>query len=599
MTAHQTHRILQEIRPDGTLILTAPGPDTVDGPLLPAILETQARENGDQPFVIEPDPTAPQFQTFAEAHARATDLGRAFRGFGLSPDRPLAILSQNSITHALVSLGAMIAGVPVAPISVAYSTMPDKGRLRDVLQTLQPGLVFAEDGSAFADALTVAATLGFSTLVDRNAGSGAECPTLDTFCETHGGDDITLPVVQADTLAKIQFTSGSTGGPKGAMVTHGMMASNQQAMAAVWPFLTDTPPVLVDWLPWNHTYGGNLVFNCALFNGGTLVIDNGRPAPGLFDQTMDNFRNHPPVVHFGVPRGFAMLVPALEADDTFAGTYFSRLRAMFTAGAALPRDLWDRYRRLARQHGRPDLQVHIGWGATETSPVASISPAASDRHNNIGVPIPGASIKMAPNDGKMELRVRGPMVMPGYWKRPELSRDAFDDEGYYVIGDAGVLLDPERPEKGILFDGRVAENFKLTTGTWVQVTDLRLAAIDRGAPVIQDAVITGHDRDEIGMLVFLNLDGARQVAGDPTANLAQLAENDRVRGRIRDTLAGFAGESSSSRIRRALILPDAPSVDAGEMTDKGYLNQRAALAGRAAAVERLHARPTDPGVILP
>jgi feruloyl-CoA synthase len=561
-----------------------------------AMLQSSARMAPDHPFLIHPTGLDRKVLTFSDAQQNARRLAGALLGLGLSQERPLAILSGNSINHALLSLAAQIAGIPVAPISVAYSQLADLSRLAQIFSVLTPGLVFAEDGAAFSRALKLAVETGVPTMVARNGTTAAERMFADALV---GRMDTAMAEIQASDTAKVLFTSGSTGVPKGVIVTHQMMCSNQEAIAQVWPFVADTPPVLVDWLPWNHVFGGNLVFNFALRHAGTLVIDDGRPLPGQFDKTIQNLKDYPPTVHFGVPRGFEELVRVLDRDADFAKLYFSRLQAMFTAGAALPAVVWDRYRELAQRYGLPELGIHVAWGATETSPVASISPKDNIRADNIGCPLPGAEIKLVPNEDKSELLVRGPMVTPGYWRRPDLSADAFDEDGFYRIGDAGKLVDEGAPEKGIQFDGRIAENFKLVTGTWVQAGMLRLAAVSAGGSLIQDAVVTGHDRDSVGLLIFLNRNVGRQVSGKPEAELSELEKCPLVRAKLSAVLTSLSGAGSSSRVARALVLPDMPSIEAGEITDKGYLNQRALLRSRADMVERLYADPPHPDVVLP
>ncbi|MQV24876.1 hypothetical protein CN116_05520 [Sinorhizobium meliloti] len=562
-----------------------------------AMLDAAAMRAPDHHFLIHASGGDARSLKYGDAARRVRQLGGALLEFGLSADRPLAILSGNSIDHAVFSLAAQYAGVPVAPISVAYSQLKDLARLRQVLEALTPGLVFAEDGGNLATALELASSLGAPVAVMRNGTPEAEGLAANLLSGAAG--HAALRTIAAHEPAKILFTSGSTGAPKGVIVTHEMICSNQEAMVQIWPFLNEIQPVLVDWLPWNHVFGGNLVFNCAIRNAGTLVIDNGRPLAGQFDQTVQNLRDYAPTIHFGVPRGFEELVGRLESEDDFARIYFSGLRAMFTAGASLPSSVWVRYHALAGKYGRQDLGVHVAWGSTETSPVVSISPRDNTRSDNLGAPLPGAEIKLVPSEDKFELRLRGPMVTPGYWRRPELNEEAFDEEGFYRIGDAGKLLDPTAPEKGILFDGRIAENFKLVTGTWVQAGVIRPAAVSAGKSLIQDAVVTGQDRSEVGLMLFLNRAVAAQLAETPNATLAELARSEVIRQRVAAILGELTGGGSSSRVARALILPDEPSIETGEITDKGYLNQRALLRSRADMVERLYAEPLDPDVILP
>ncbi|MCZ4292235.1 AMP-binding protein [Hoeflea alexandrii] len=580
------------------IVLAGPNPVLPSYPTFGDMLRASAKRAPDAVAFVHRTADVVETVSYAQALQRSEACADALRSFGLSQDRPLAILSQNSIPHAIVAMGAMLAGVPVAPISVPYSQISDMTRLRQVLTLLGPGLVFAEDGAAFGRGLKLAQSLGIPTSANTNVDGPEVDHCLDSLLSASTAGASGGAEIAPSSVAKVLFTSGSTGEPKGVIVTHGMICSNQAAMAELWPAVQTEPPVIVDWLAWNHTFGGNLVFNCAIHNAGTLVIDNGRPMPGLFAETVRNLSENPPTIHFGVPRGFDELINVLRTDPAFAERYFSRLRYMFTAGAALSADSWDAYRRLAKQHGRADLQIHVAWGATETSPVATMSPASNTVANNIGVPLPGAEIKMVPNEEKLELRVRGPMVMPGYWRAPELSAKAFDEDGFYRIGDAGKLLDPHDPSRGILFDGRTAENFKLATGTWVQVGALRLDAVTAGEGLIQDVAVAGQDREEIGLLVFLNLTAARKLAALPHADLAELSRNPKVREAVAASMIRSGKTGSSTRIGRAIILPDAPSFEVGEMTDKGYLNQRAVLRSRADLVERLFAEPVETDVIL-
>lgn len=559
---------------------------------VPRILLSQAKRRPEKVAII--DLVSGKDITYRDLWSRVCALSNGLRRFGPSIERPIAILSENSVSHAVVTFAGMVLGTPVAPLSVAYSQFSDLGRIRSLFEQLTPGLVFAEDACVFGGSLSVAKEMGIPTVAARGAGAGHALSEL----EADPGRAPDLTDIDRDTIAKVLFTSGSTGAPKGVIVTHRMVCSNQAAMAAEWPFVEEEPPVIVDWLPWNHVYGGNLVMMCALRNGGTLVIDNGRPAPGPFKRTIDNLTAYRPTIHFGVPRGFDLLVPALEEDEKFARAYFSRLRRMFTAGAALPAATWDRYRALAARYANDDFVAHVAWGSTETSPVVTISPPDNTRPDNLGVPVRGCEIKMVPDDDKMELRLRGPMVTPGYWRNEKATAEAFDEEGFYRIGDAGRLLDGD-PGKGILFDGRISENFKLVTGAWVRVNALRLATIDALRPAVLDAVICGHDRDAVGVLMFMNLTGCREIAGGPDAEISDLMRSEPLRAHLAGGLSRVGrGGGSSGRVTRGLILTDAPSQEDGEMTDKGYLNQRAALRKRAADVTRLFEDDGHPNVVL-
>jgi feruloyl-CoA synthase len=371
-------------------------------------------------------------------------------------------------------------------------------------------------------------------------------------------------------------------------------------VAQLWPFLEEKPPVMVDWLPWNHTFGGNKNFNMILRNGGSLYIDAGKPVPGLIETTVANLREVSPTLSFNVPRGFDALLPYLEADPTLRDAYFRDLDMIFYAAAALPQNLWQRLERLSLEARGEKVLMASGWGATETSPVITLTHYPIERAGVVGLPGPGCELKMIPNSGKLEMRVRGPNVTPGYWKRDDLTREAFDEEGFYLTGDAGKLADPADPAKGIVFDGRVTENFKLTTGTWVHVGGLRIGALEAAAPLLQDAVVTGHDRDYLGLLAWPNLEACRQFAGSTSQDPAELIAAPAVVTHVRQSLRtrNQSQRGSSTRIERVILLTEPPSLDANEITDKGYINQRAALERRAAEVERLYAEPPGENVIV-
>jgi feruloyl-CoA synthase len=538
--------------------------------------------------------------TYREALAAARSIGTALLERGLDEERPVAILSDNSVDHALLALGCQYAGVPYAPVSPAYSLLSsDHVKLRSIFGLLTPGLVFVDDAARFARALAAVGS-GFELVACRNAPQGATPFAALMAAAASRRVDAAFAAITPQHVAKILFTSGSTGEPKGVINTHRMLTSNQQMIRQCWPFLEDEPPVIVDWLPWSHTFGGNHNFNLVLANGGTLYVDEGKPAPGLIEKTANNLRDIAPTLYFNVPRGFDALLNFLESDDALAAKFFSRLKVIFYAGAALPQNLWERLERLADALGRR-VAMTSAWGSTETAPLVTSVHFPIDRAGIIGLPAPGTELLFVPSGDKLEMRVRGPNVTPGYFKRPDLTAEAFDAEGFYKIGDAGRLADPADPSRGIVFDGRIAEDFKLTSGTWVHVGSLRVRAIAALAPVAQDVVVAGHDRAHVGLLVFASPAGCASLCPDLPAQtpLATLITDARVRQRVAEGLAALArdGVGTSQHARCALLLADPPSIDAGEITDKGYINQRAVLARRAAAVAMLYADPLPPQVV--
>ncbi|MEZ5615256.1 MAG: feruloyl-CoA synthase [Rhodocyclaceae bacterium] len=566
-------------------------------------LERWAREAPDRAFLAERDGTGWRRLTFAEALAQARAIGAALLARGLSAERPAMVLSDNAIDHALLALGAMHVGVPIAPVSPAYSLMSkDFAKVKAIAALLKPGLVYAADGAKFAGVLQAVDFGDAEIVLGANPPAGVKAKAFAELRETPGAEvDRAFAAVGPDTIAKFLFTSGSTGEPKGVINTQRMLCSNQQAIVQAWPFLKERPPVIVDWLPWNHTFGGNHNFNIALANGGTLYIDEGKPVPGLIEKTVATLREVSPTIYFNVPRGYDALIPFLEGDDALRKRFFAELQMIFYAAAALPQNLWEKLEDLSvRERGRRTVMIS-SWGATETAPMVTAVHYLIERAGVIGLPAPGTELKLVPNENKLEMRVRGPNVTPGYWQRPDLTREAFDEEGFYRIGDAGRFADPDDPARGIEFDGRIAEDFKLMSGVWVHVGALRIKALAALAPLAQDIVVAGHDREEAGFLVFANPAGCRGLCPDLPADapLELVLADARVVARLRDGLAQLKreGGGSSTYATRALLMAEPPSIDANEITDKGYINQRAVLARRAALVERLYAEPADPAVI--
>jgi feruloyl-CoA synthase len=504
--------------------------------------------------------------TYGQARERARRVGQFLFTKNLSAERPLAVLSGNDIEHALLHLGAMYVGVPYAPISPAYSLLStDFGKLRYIFDLMTPGLVFASDRNAFRKAID--AVVPRDTEVLFEVEEKAVTPALD---EAHAR-------VTPETIAKFLFTSGSTGTPKAVINTQRMWCSNQVISATMFAFFQDEPPVLVEWAPWHHTAAGNKVLGMALYNGGSYYIDEGRPMPGAIETTVRNLREIAPNWYFNVPKGYEALLPYLRKDPELRKNFFSRLKVLWFAAAALPQHVFDEIKELAYQTCGETIPFLTGLGATETAPYAMGRMWETEDASNMGLPPPGVEAKMVPIEGKLEMRVKGPGVTPGYWRQPELTAKAFDEEGYYRLGDSFVFADPADPAKGLLFRGRIAEDFKLATGTWVHVGPLRARFIEHFAPLVRDVVITGDGRDELGALIF--------PAGNPS------------RDELQARLSTLESTGSSNRIARALVLEEPPSLDAGEMTDKGSINQRAVLARRAALVEELYRNPPGEKVI--
>ncbi|GAB5508451.1 MAG: feruloyl-CoA synthase [Rhizobiaceae bacterium] len=540
------------------------------------------------------------------SYAQASEQSRAIAQYlldcGLSVDRPVAVLSGNSIEHALVALGAMRAGVPVAPVSPAYSLVAqDYAKLRHVFGLVTPGLVFAAEGKPFEAALAAVMQPGMALVNARNALPGAvSFDTLLATTPTAAIDDANR-AVNGDTVAKFLFTSGSTGMPKAVVNTQRMICANQVMIAEALAFLKDKPPVMVDWLPWNHTAGGNHNFGIALYNGGTLYTDDGNPTPGGIAKTVRNLEEVAPTLYFNVPKGYEMLVDHLSRNDRLRKNFFSQVELLQYAGAGLPQHVWTALEELAAETTGKKVMIITGYGSTETAPFALTTTWPVDRPGEVGLPAPGLELKLVPNEGKLELRLKGPNVTPGYWRQPDKTAESFDDEGFYKIGDALKFVDPDEPRRGLLFDGRVAEDFKLSTGTWVNMSSVRGSIISAFAPYVRDAVLTGLDRGHIGAMLFLDADAARKMVPElAQASEAELAANPALRAEFQGRLDALASTStgSSNRVARIVVLDRPPSIDLNEVTDKGSINQRAVMAARAELVEDLYAEPSPPHVLV-
>ena len=503
--------------------------------------------------------------TYAGALEASRRVGAFLLGKNLSAERPLAVLSGNDIEHALLHLGAMYVGVPYAPVSPAYSLLSsDFAKLRAIRDLLTPGLVFAS-GAQFGNALKVFE--GIEVL--ENFGDCLEGPPSPEAENAHLR-------VGPDTIAKFLFTSGSTGAPKAVINTQRMWCSNQAMIASMFAFFRDEPPVIVDWAPWHHTAAGNHDFGLVVHNGGSYYIDEGKPMPGAIEATVRNLREIAPTWYFNVPKGYEALLPYLRSDPSLRNNFFSRLKVLWFAGAAIAQHVFEEMKALALEARGEPVPFLTGLGSTETAPYAMGRMWESDDAANMGVPPPGEEMKLVPiAGGKYEARLKGPNITPGYWRQPELTRAAFDAEGYYRLGDAFVLAEEGNPQAGLLFRGRIAEDFKLSTGTWVNVGPLRARIIEHFAPLVRDAVIAGEGRNEVGVLVF------------PAERFS--------REEFLKRLKTLEATGSSNRVARAIVLEEPPSLDGGEMTDKGSINQRAVLAHRRHLVEELY---SDSGKVL-
>ena len=534
--------------------------------------------------------------SYAEALASARSIGQALLDRGLNAERPVAILSENDLEHALMALGCMYVGIPFCPVSPAYSTVSqDYDKLRHVLDTLTPGLVFASDAGRYGKA--IAATVGPDVEVAINSVAAhahleRAVTTFDQLVATKAtaAVDAAMQATGPDTIVKFLFTSGSTKLPKAVINTQRMWCANQQQMRQSMPVLAQQPLVLIDWLPWNHTFGGNHNVGMTIYNGGTLYIDDGKPTPALMAETLRNLREIAPTVYFNVPTGFEAIAHAMKTDDALRKNLLSRVQMFFYAGAALAQPVWDSLHQTQEAEVGERIVMGTGLGMTESGPFGIFVTSPDVRAGDLGVPTPGLELKLVPVDGKIEVRYRGPNITPGYWRAPEATQESLDDEGFFCTGDAVAWIDKNNVHKGLKFDGRIAEDFKLGTGTFVSVGPLRAKIIAAGAPYVQDAVLTGINLKEVGALIFTTA-ACRTLSGlGPEASLKEVLESAPVQARFQKLLDDLASTAtgSASRIARAHLMSDPPSIDKGEVTDKGSINQRAVLKHRDALVQALH-----------
>ncbi len=523
-------------------------------------------------------------------HARA--IGQALLQRGLSDERPVAILSENSIEHALLALGCLYAGVPHCPVSPPYSLVSkDYDKLRHVMATLTPGLVFAAD-PRYAAAIAAVVPADVEVVLADGVLEGRPVTPLAELLATAPTPavDAAMHATHPGTITKFLFTSGSTKNPKAVINTHRMWCANQQQLRQSIPSLADEPPLLVDWLPWNHTFGGNHNVGIVLDNGGTLYIDDGKPTPAGMAETLRNLREISPTVYFNVPTGFEAIANAMETDEVLRRTLLARCRMFFYAGAALPQAVWDKLHRIQEAEIGERLVMGTGLGMTESSPFALYITRPEVTTGDLGLPTAGMEIKLVPVDGKTEIRYSGPNITPGYWRLPDATREAFDDEGFFCTGDAVTWIDPDNIHLGLRFDGRIAEDFKLATGTFVSVGPMRAKVIAAAAPHVQDVVLTGINLKEVGALVFPT-QSVRQLAGLPaTASMREVLDSAPVLAHFQRVVNELAAQAtgSANRIARLALMDEPPSIDKGEVTDKGSINQRAVLKHRDALVQALH-----------
>ena len=595
-----------ERRADGSMVMRQRIPLQAYERHIPAFLAKWAVEAPDAVWLAQRRGPNRDWEkvTYGAAKQRVDALTQALLNLGLAEDRPVMILSGNSIEHALMTQAAMQARLPAAPVSPGYSLMSqDFTKLKHVFELLTPGVIMVQDGPAFANALKTLDLTGVAVVHVERPAPGVDSLAYADLEKTPvtGAVAESIAAITPQTIGKLLFTSGSTGMPKAVINTQQMMTANVAMGQQACPRdPSETKRTVLDWLPWNHTMGGNSTFHSVLADGGSFYIDDGRPLPGQFDETIRNLREVSPTYYGSVPAGFAALVSAMERDSELCEAFFKDLRQLGYGGATLPDDLYTRMQNLAVKYTGKRYVFSTGWGCTETAPTATYTYWETERVGLIGLPFAGMELKMVPVGDKYELRLRGVTVTPGYYRQPELTEKAFDEEGFYKIGDAGVMVDENRPEEGLVFAGRVVEDFKLMTGTFVHVGSLRVAAVAAMSPAAQDAVVAGQDKDYIALLVFPNVMACRQIAGLPEAGAEELIRHPAVIATVRDGLKTYNAENpgSSTRIARALLMAEPPSVDGNEITDKGYINQRATLERRDDLVQRLFASQPDADVIV-
>jgi len=598
--------IAVERRPDGVIVLKSRIPLQAYEKHIPASLAKWARQAGERIWLAQRGGPDRQWRkvSYAEAKRIVDALTQGLLNLDLEEGRPVAILSGNSIEHALMTQAAMQARSPAAPVSPAYSLMSqDHLKLKYLFNLIKPAVVMVQDGPTFEKALKALDLTGITVVHVLRPCEGIKSVPFADLAATPVTSAVeeSIAKITPDTVGKLLFTSGSTGMPKAVINTQEMMCANAAMMMQVRPRDPNGPiPTVLDWMPWNHTMGGNAAFNPVLVDGGTLYIDDGRPMPGQLEETIKNLREVSPTYYANVPAGYAALAAAMEKDDALCRSFFKNLSIMAYGGARLPDDLYERMQALAVKTTGERIVFYTGWGSTETAPTSTGTYWDTERVGLIGLPFPGVELKMVPCGSKYELRLRGINVTPGYFGQPELTETMFDEEGFYRIGDAGIFVDDSDPLQGIIFAGRVVEDFKLTTGTFVHVGSLRTDAIAAATPVVHDALVAGQDREFIALLAWPNLHACRQIVGNAEATFEDVVRHPEVIACLKRGLEAHNASStgSSMRIARAMLMVEPPSIDGNELTDKGYINQRAGLERRADLVERLYAAKPDQDVIV-
>lgn len=596
------HNVSSEQRSDGTLLLRS---NTEMGDVVDTSADWLHRWSEEAPeriFLAERSGSGWREETYQSTLQKVRAIAASLLARGMGPDTPILIMSGNGVDHGLLTLAAHYVGVPTAPIAEQYALIPAaRERLEHAISLVKPRMAYVVDADKFAHAITIDALAGVE-IVASDVGSQSGVTGMDTLLQGDSGVDIDAArgQVTPDSVVKILMTSGSTSAPKGVMTTQRMMCVNQTQIADSLPFLTERPPSVVDWLPWNHVFGGSHNFNMMLANGGSFYIDDGKPLKGLFDRTVENLKMVTGSLVFNVPVGFGMLLQALKADPDLRQRFFQDLDMIFYAGASLPQDIWQGLEQMALDVKGEVPLMTSSWGLTETAPATMIQQEPTDRSGVIGVPMSGVTLKLVPEeDGRYEVRAKGPNIMPGYYNDPQKTAEAFDGEGYFITGDAMVFVDPDNVNAGMRFDGRISEDFKLLTGTWVRATALRMSLLSHFAPLAADLVITGQDKSDIGVLIFPNKE-AIETAGHALDDVDGMLSDPSLLTALRDRLAAWneANASSSTRIARAALFAEPASLVDAEITAKGNLNFRKVLQRRSAILDHLYNGSHD-AVIVP